>query len=63
MQGSALPPQSMLGGGKSVGGRCLRFKKIAYFQYLKRIVGFVTLINEIFLSKAQTPNTRKASKP
>jgi len=56
-------PQSTFAGGKSAGGKRLWLKKIVYFQYLNQIVGFVTLINEIFLSKAQTVDARKASKP
>jgi hypothetical protein len=61
MRDSALQPP--IQGGKSASEITSAVKKRTYFQRLTRIVGFVTLINEIFLSKAQTLDARKASKP
>jgi preprotein translocase subunit SecG len=61
MRDSALQPP--IQGGKSASEITSAVKKRTYFQRLTRIVGFVTLINEIFLSKAQTVHARKASKP
>jgi len=55
--------QSLIQAGKSAREITSAVKKRTYFQGLTRIVGFVTLINEIFLSKAQTVDARKASKP
>jgi hypothetical protein len=67
MPESALPPQSMVAsvfdGGKSTGRRRFVVEKGTYYQGGKTIVSFVTVINEIFLSKAEIPRARKASKP
>jgi hypothetical protein len=67
MRESALQPQSMVAsvfdGGKSTGRRRFVVEKGTYYQGGKTIVSFVTVINEIFLSKAEIPDARKASKP